>query len=148
MSTSSSSINLLRNTTYLMSLARRAALDSADATQRQHAIQLGPVLSELRGLARTEESLQPGKQSGAENSDQQNAQSPNGVLARGDFQTLLAASRQERTTLSGAPEAPLDRTNVALGMAKGGASELEIARALGYSQGEVDLILQVAKHQT
>lgn len=131
-----------------MSLARRAALNSADPHQRQSAIQLGPVLHELRGLVRTEESLQTNKQSGAENSDQQNSPSPNGVLAQGDFQTLLAASRQQRSTTSGAPEAPLNRTNVALGMAKGGASELEIARALGYSQGEVDLILQVAKHQS
>ncbi|MFQ5500238.1 MAG: hypothetical protein ACE5FH_11270, partial [Candidatus Zixiibacteriota bacterium] len=54
-----SSIHLLRNTTYLLSLARRAALASADANQRQQAIQLGPVLRELKGLTRAVEVLQP-----------------------------------------------------------------------------------------
>ncbi len=133
MSDAVSASELLRNTTYLMSLARRAALTSPDAAERQRAVQLGTVLRELKALGATPptavpaESMQPGE----------------------GFGRLLEAARGRSAPAAQRPAGdPLERTTVALGMAQAGAQQLDIAKALGMSRGEVDVILNIARQQT
>lgn len=128
-----SASELLRNTTYLMSLARRAALTSPDAAERQRAVQLGSVLRELKALGATPPTAVP-----AEN-----------MRAGEGFGRLLAAARGRSEPAAQRPAGdPLERTTVALGMAQAGAQQLDIAKALGMSRGEVDVILNIARQQT
>jgi len=133
MSDAVSAGELLRNTTYLMSLARRAALSSPDAAERQRAVQLGSVLRELKALGGAAPAAAPAE-----------------ALRAGEgFDRLLAAARgrSEPAALRPAGD-PLERTTVALGMAQAGAQQLDIAKALGMSRGEVDVILNIARQQT
>ncbi|MDA0698216.1 MAG: hypothetical protein DWG81_00955 [Chloroflexi bacterium] len=133
MSDAVSAGELLRNTTYLMSLARRAALSSPDAAERQRAVQLGSVLRELKALGATPPTAVP-----AEN-----------MRAGEGFNRLLEAARGRSEPAAQRPAGdPLERTTVALGMAQAGAQQLDIAKALGMSRGEVDVILNIARQQT
>ncbi len=133
MSDAVSAGELLRNTTYLMSLARRAALSSPDAAERQRAVQLGSVLRELKALGGAAPAAAPAE-----------------ALRAGEgFDRLLAAARGRSDPLAQRPAGdPLERTTVALGMAQAGAQQLDIAKALGMSRGEVDVILNIARQQT
>lgn len=133
MSDAVSASELLRNTTYLMSLARRAALTSPDAAERQRAVQLGSVLRELKALGATPATAVP-----AEN-----------MRAGEGFGRLLDAARgRSEPAAQRLAGDPLERTTVALGMAQAGAQQLDIAKALGMSRGEVDVILNIARQQT
>ncbi|MEY4233620.1 MAG: hypothetical protein RL635_587 [Chloroflexota bacterium] len=133
MSDAVSAGELLRNTTYLMSLARRAALSSPDAAERQRAVQLGSVLRELKALGGAAPAAAPAE-----------------ALRAGEgFDRLLAAARGRSDPAAQRPAGdPLERTTVALGMAQAGAQQLDIAKALGMSRGEVDVILNIARQQT
>ena len=133
MSDAVSAGELLRNTTYLMSLARRAALSSPDAAERQRAVQLGSVLRELKALGGAAPAAAPAE-----------------ALRAGEgFDRLLAAARGRNEPAAQRPVGdPLERTTVALGMAQAGAQQLDIAKALGMSRGEVDVILNIARQQT
>lgn len=133
MSDAVSAGELLRNTTYLMSLARRAALSSPDAAERQRAVQLGSVLRELKALGGATPAAAPAE-----------------ALRAGEgFDRLLAAARGRSDPAAQRPAGdPLERTTVALGMAQAGAQQLDIAKALGMSRGEVDVILNIARQQT
>jgi len=133
MSDAVSAGELLRNTTYLMSLARRAALSSPDAAERQRAVQLGSVLRELKALGGATPAAAPAE-----------------ALRAGEgFDRLLAAARGRSEPAAQRPAGdPLERTTVALGMAQAGAQQLDIAKALGMSRGEVDVILNIARQQT
>ncbi len=133
MSDAVSAGELLRNTTYLMSLARRAALSSPDAAERQRAVQLGSVLRELKALGGAAPAAAPAE-----------------ALRAGEgFDRLLAAARGRSEPAAQRPAGdPLERTTVALGMAQAGAQQLDIAKALGMSRGEVDVILNIARQQT
>jgi hypothetical protein len=137
MSDSLPPIDFLRGTAYVASLARRAALESSDQAVRDKALRLTSVTRELKQLAQSSPTFVP---TGA------TASSP-------EFQTLInAASKKFEPSAANelAPafrSSPLDRVEVALNMAQGGANPIEIAKSLGLSRGEVDLILNIASQK-
>jgi hypothetical protein len=66
---------------------------------------------------------------------------PTGVLAQGDFQTLLASAQKTPLDPAAAGTSAQDRSQVAAAMAAGGMGEVDIARHLGASREEIRLML-------
>ena len=66
---------------------------------------------------------------------------PTGVLAQGDFQTLLASAQKSPLTTSAPTSSTQDRSQVAAAMSAGGMGEVDIARHLGVSREEIRLML-------
>ncbi len=138
MTTPISSVDLLHSTVYLASLARRAALASNDPTAREQALKLAPVAQELKKLARDAGPTAAGPTPVA-------AQLPAvGAVSAPDFQVLMDAAAKKRDPAAALMNDSLDRTTVALSMARGGANPVEIAKSLGLTRGEVDLIVNIA----
>lgn len=127
-----SSVELLRETTRLISLARRAAMNSTDPALRQKALQLAPLAQEIKAIAKRE-SPTPSSAVAAVS-----------TVSAPEFQTLIqAASKKHESRI----DDHLDRTTLVLGMAQGGASAVEIARTFGLTRGEVELMLNVEKQK-
>lgn len=125
-----SSVELLRETTQLISLARRAAMNSTDPALREKALKLAPVAQEIKAIAKRES---PPPSSAAVS-----------TVSAPEFQTLIqAASKKHESRI----DDHLDRTTLVLGMAQGGASPVEIARTFGLTRGEVELMLNVEKQK-
>lgn len=131
-----SSVDLLRGTAYLAALARRAALASNDPAAREQAIKLAPVAQELKEMAR-----------GAAPDPAAPRPSPVAAVSAPDFQALMDAAAKKREPASRLASDSLDRAAVALSMARGGANPVEIARSLGLTRGEVDLIINIANQK-
>jgi len=155
-----SSADLLRGTAYLASLARRAALASNDPTAREQALKLAPVAQELKVLARDAGQPAAGRTPPSASSGQalqlrgggpstslsfvQDARRAVGAVSAPDFQILMDAAAKKRDPAAALMNDSLDRTTVALSMARGGATPVEIAKSLGLTRGEVDLIVNIA----
>ncbi len=129
----SSSSDLLRGTAYLAALARRAAFTSNDPAAREQALKLTPVAKELKGLANQMRNTAP-------------PPAPAAVSAP-DFQALMAAAAKKQEPVTTLISDSLDRFDVALSMARGGSNALEIAKSLGLTRGEVDLIINIASQK-
>ena len=132
-----SSADLLRGTAYLASLARRAALASDDPIAREQALKLAPVAQELKELAH-------GGHPSTSLRSAQDARRAVGAVSAPDFQILMDAAATKRDPAAALMSDSLDRTTVALSMARGGANPVEIAKSLGLTRGEVDLIITIA----
>jgi hypothetical protein len=139
MSNPISSVDLLRSTAYITSLARRVALDSNDPAVREKALKLSPVVRELKQLVDgPTENAAPAPAASTVNAP--------------DFQALVNVAGQKFEKTPDAPAASLrsdsmDRIGVALSMAQGGANGIEIAKSLGLTRAEVDLILSIASQK-
>ncbi len=136
-----SSADLLRGTAYLASLARRAALASNDPAAREQALKLAPVAQELKVLARDAGQPVAGPTPVA------TQPSAVGAVSAPDFQILMDAAAKKRGPAAALLNDLLDRTTVALSMAQGGANPVEIAKSLGLTRGEVDLIVNIAEQK-
>ncbi|MEK7808287.1 MAG: hypothetical protein AAB571_04380 [Chloroflexota bacterium] len=122
-----SSVELLRETTQLISLARRAAMNSTDPAMREKALQLAPVAQEIKAIAKRESPTPPVS-----------------TVSAPEFQTLIQAASKKHESRT---DDHLDRITLVLGMAQGGASPVEIARTFGLTRGEVELMLNVEKQK-
>ena len=166
-----SSADLLRGTVYLASLARRAALASDDPIAREQALKLAPVAQELKELARgagrpAADPPPPSailRQAQDDSSGQalqlraghpersaaklKDARRAVGAVSAPDFQILMDAAATKRDPAAALMSDSLDRTTVALSMARGGANPVEIAKSLGLTRGEVDLIITIANQK-
>jgi len=127
-----SSVELLRETTQLISLARRAAMNSADPALREQALKLAPVAQEIKALAKRET---PTPSSAA---------TPVSAVSAPEFQSLIQAASKKHESRT---DDRMDRVTLVLGMARGGASAVEIARTFGLTRGEVELMLNVEKQK-
>ena len=105
-----SSVELLRETTQLISLARRAAMNSTDPAMREKALQLAPVAQEIKAIANRESPTPPVS-----------------TVSAPEFQTLIQAASKKHESRT---DDHLDRITLVLGMAQGGASPL---RSLAHS---------------
>ena len=128
-----SSVELLRETTQLISLARRAAMNSTDPAMREKALKLAPVAQEIKAIAKREaprlsSAMMP----------------PMSTVSAPEFQTLIQAASKKHESRT---DDHLDRITLVLGMAQGGASAVEIARTFGLTRGEVELMLNVEKQK-
>ncbi len=149
MSDSLSPVDLLRSTAYIASIARRVALESNNPAVREKALKLAPIARELKQLADTPATaptpiIAPSTSAPAPAATTVNAP---------DFQVLVNVASKK---LDPKPEAPaaaslksdsMDRIGVAISMAQGGANGVEIAKSLGLTRAEVDLILSIASQK-
>lgn len=135
----SSSTDLLRGTAYLASLARRAALASNDLAAREQALKLTPVTNGLKDLARQTNEVKPASSDAAS--------PPVAAVSAPDFQALMAAAAKKQGSVTALAGDSMDRFEVALSMARGGSNAIEIAKSLGLTRGEVDLILNIANQK-
>lgn len=119
---------LLNDTLNVVALARETALARG---RQEQAERLTPVVDGLRTLATAARDPQP-------------ATPVTGSLAGADFRALLAAAQS--APLNGARQSPSpDRTQVAVAMAAGGMTEIDIARQLGVAREEVRLMLSLGR---
>jgi hypothetical protein len=128
--------SLLNDTLTLAALARETALARGSQAQAE---KLDPVVKGLRSLvvaAQAPEAEQP-----ATTVTESALPPAGGVLAGSDFQALLAAR-------DGAPansDTSADRLQAARAMLSGGMSEVDIARSLGITREEVQILASAAK---
>jgi len=75
------------------------------------------------------------------------APAPSGAMAQDDFKTLLATLQNAPPrAVPGVPSSPpAERSQMVLLMAEGGMSELEIARHLGMTREEVQMVLSIQR---
>lgn len=148
-----SSVDLLRSTAYIASLARRAAMESNNPAVREKALKLAPIARELKQLADAP-AVAPVVTPGVAPLAPMAAPAPVTTVDAPDFQALVTVASKK---LDPKPEAPtaltslksdsMDRIGVALSMAQGGANGVEIAKSLGLTRAEVDLILNIASQK-
>lgn len=141
----SSSSDLLRGTAYLAALARRAALASDDPVAREQALKLTPVANGLKNLARQTNEAKPASSGAA--STPFNRHTPPAAVSAPDFQALMAAAAKKQGPLTALASDSMDRFDVALSMARSGSNAIEIAKSLGLTRGEVDLIINIANQK-
>ena len=117
--------DLLQNTLTILQLASETARARGDQNQAER---LGPVAENLRKLTNPTEAKP--------------VQAPTDVLAQSDFQRLIQAaeSAPARHTHSA-----VERNLMVAAMAEGGMSGTDIARQMGITQQEVQLIINVQK---
>jgi len=127
---------LLNDTLSLVQLARETALAGGKADQAKR---LSPVVDDLRTLvtqAREPQSARP-------------AAAPTGILAQDDFRTLLAASSKQVShpiaANTGSSGDAVERNQIVSAMSSGGMSDLDIARQMGITREEVQLILSIQR---
>ena len=68
------------------------------------------------------------------------------MMGQSDFQNLLAI-KQERIAASPEISSALDRNQVISAMADGGMANIEIARQMGVSREEVQLVITLGRRQ-
>jgi hypothetical protein len=122
--------SLLNDTLQLVQLAREVALSKG---AQEKADRLSPVVKDLRTLV----SLSQEPQSNA---------APTGILAQGDFKTLLQAAQKQSIPTSLGSQGTGEKSQMVMAMADGNMSELEIARNLGMTRDEVRLVLSISKN--
>ncbi len=120
--------DLLTDTYNLIQLARETAKAKGNLDQAER---LSPVVENLQTLVT--ESREPNK----------NAPAP-GLMAQDDFRLLLAAAQAQPPSRV-EPSSQADRNQVITAMAAGGMNELDIARQMGMTRDEVQLILRIGK---
>jgi DNA-directed RNA polymerase specialized sigma24 family protein len=120
---------MLNDTLNLIQLARETARQQG---QKAQAERLSPLVDGLRSVAQSAQENQP-------------IARPSGVLAQDDFKTLLSAAQSAPQTGAARPAmtSAAERSQMAVMMASGGMSDMEIARHMGMTRDEVQLILSV-----
>jgi hypothetical protein len=121
---------LLSDTLNLVTLARETALVLGKENQAK---KLTPVVEELRTAVSTAKNP-----SAATESD--------GILAQSDFQTLLSAAQKTTPTDRNIPSLGISERNMIVkAMAEGSMPDVDIARQLGMTRDEVNLVLNTGK---
>ena len=132
---------LLNDTLNIVQLARQAALARGKKDQAE---KLSSVVNGLHQVL--EGSQNTAKQASAQPKPTLPAVSS--LLAQEDFRTLLGAVQREpskpvvESELQGSPQRG-ERNQIAIAMAAGGMSELDIARQLGMTRDEVHIIVSL-----
>jgi hypothetical protein len=127
--------DLLSDTLHVIQLARETARLQGKQTRFER---LNPVVEDLRTLVSAAQ---------AEAKEQKPASSP-AVVMQDDFQALLALAQKGTPGSAKVPapsSAPLERSQMVLAMNAGGMNALDIARNLGMTQDEVNLVLSLSK---
>jgi hypothetical protein len=121
---------MLNDTLNLIQLARETAKIQG---QKAQAERLTPVVDNLRSIVSEARETKPA--------------APSGVLAQDDFRTLLntVQTRPNPTQSVGATSTSsfTDRTQMVMMMSAGGMSELDIARQMGMTRDEIQLITSI-----
>ncbi len=121
------SSQMLHNTLQVLSLARQTAIDQGKA---QEADQIAPVENRLRHLVDQSAEV-----------DRPEAAAP--LLKNSDFQHLLEVKRQAGPSHPTGGEQ--DRNQIIQSMASAGMSEMEIARQMGMTSEEVEMIVKLSR---
>ena len=125
------SSDMLSNTLNLVALARQTALAKGDQAQAE---KVAPVENKLRALVYV--------------SRQTNQATPgSAVTGQADFQKLLAIKKDSAAPSYGT-SSTLDRNQVISAMAAGGMADIEIARQMGMSREEVQLVINLGRRQS
>ncbi len=111
-------------------------------------IQLAREVARIRGQQAQAERLSPlveGLRQVVSQAQQPPTSNASGILAQDDFKTLLAKVQSQPQTTTPAPpsSAPTERARMVLLMAEGGMTDLDIARHLGMTRDEVQLVLSL-----
>lgn len=117
---------LLNDTLNLVQLARETARVRGNQGKAE---KLAPVVEQLQNLVKN------GPVS-------KTPQSP-GILGQSDFQTLLSASQTQATSSPGLKTND-ERSQVVSAMASGGMNDIDIARQMGMTRDEVQMVLNLA----
>lgn len=133
---------LLSDTLKLIQLARETARVQG---QPEQAEKLKPVVDQLKSLA--EGTNQAKAAIAAQKTTIESISPSGGILAQEDFRTLLSAvqkSQHQNTSNLPAglrPTSSLDRNQMVVSMASGGMSALDIARQMGMTLDEVNMVI-------
>jgi hypothetical protein len=138
------SSGLLSDTLKLIQLARETARIQG---QPEHAEKLKPVVEQLKNLA------EGANQAKAVSSPQKVASqgvTPSGsILAQDDFKSLLAAVQKSQPQATQnipvglRPSSSVERNQIIVSMASGGMSALDIARQMGMTLDEVNMVIRL-----
>lgn len=121
---------LLSDTLNMVTLARETALVLGKENQAK---KLTPVVEELRTAVST-----------AKNPSM--SSEPSGIFAQSDFQTLLSAAQKTTPTERNIPSIGISERNMIVkAMAEGSMPDVDIARQLGMTRDEVNLVLNIGK---
>ncbi|MDR3578316.1 MAG: hypothetical protein P4L50_31020 [Anaerolineaceae bacterium] len=121
----------LEDTLYLVQLMRETAL--AQGRQAQ-ASRLNPVMEKMQGLVTSA------------NQTPSTAAPASGIVGQADFKKLLEVAQtkdQVSQAASGSSNSMTERNRLVTAMAGASMSDTDIARQLGMTRGEVQLILNV-----
>jgi hypothetical protein len=122
--------SLLSDTLNMVTLARETALVLGKDNQAK---KLTPVVEELRSVVSTAKNP-------VTTSD------TSGVMAQSDFQTLLSAAQKTTPTERNIPSLGISERNMIVkAMAEGNMQDVDIARQLGMTRDEVNLVLNMGK---
>jgi DNA-binding CsgD family transcriptional regulator len=121
------SSEMLHNTLHVLSLARQTAINQG---KEQEADQIAPVENRLRHLVDQSAEV-----------DQPEAAAP--LLRNSDFQHLLEVKRKSGPSHPTGGEQ--DRNQIIQSMASAGMSEMEIARQMGMTSEEVEMIVKLSR---
>jgi len=121
---------LLSDTLNMVTLARETALVLGKENQAK---KLTPVVEELRTAVSTAKNPSISSE-------------PSGILAQSDFQTLLSAAQKTTPTERNIPSIGISERNMIVkAMAEGSMPDVDIARQLGMTRDEVNLVLNIGK---
>lgn len=121
---------LLSDTLNLVTLARETALVLGRENQAK---KLTPVVEELRSVVTTAKNPSVSSE-------------PTGIMAQNDFQTLLSAAQKTTPTDRTIPSLGISERNMIVkAMAEGSMPDVDIARQLGMTRDEVNLVLNIGK---
>jgi hypothetical protein len=144
--------SLLNDTLNLVSLARESALSTGKNSQAE---KLSPVVDELRsavlvaknpsGISSADNSTSTTKISDSTTTSTQEI-TPTGTMAQSDFQTLLNTAQNTTPSERSIPTLDIsERNSVVKAMADGNMSDVDIARQLGMTRDEVQLVINIGK---
>ncbi|MCX8061219.1 MAG: hypothetical protein N3D16_01415 [Anaerolineales bacterium] len=135
---------LLNDTLKLIQLARETARVQGQA---EHAEKLKPVVDQLKNLA--EGAVQAKPVVAPQRSASQGVTPSGGILDQDDFKTLLTAVQKSQSQTSPnlpaglRPTSSLERNQIIVSMANGGMSALDIARQMGMTLDEVNMVVRL-----
>ncbi|RCK71964.1 MAG: hypothetical protein ANABAC_2218 [Anaerolineae bacterium] len=140
---------LLSDTLKLIQLARETARVQG---QPEQAEKLKPVVDQLKTLA---EGANQAKAAAVQPKTPAQSIAPSGgILAQDDFKTLLSAvQKSQNQTTSNLPPglratSNLERNQMVVSMANGGMSALDIARQMGMTLDEVNMVIRLNQKST
>lgn len=140
---------LLSDTLKLIQLARETARVQG---LPEHAEKLKPVVEQLKSLA--EGAGQAKSVAASQKSSSQAVAPGGGILAQDDFKTLLAAVQKNQNQSTQnlppglKPTGSLERNQIVVSMASGGMSALDIARQMGMTLDEVNMVIRLHQKPT
>jgi hypothetical protein len=140
---------LLSDTLKLIQLARETARVQG---QPEQAEKLKPVVEQLKSLA--EGANQAKVTAVPQKTTAQSLPPSGGILAQEDFKTLLSAvqksQNQSPSNLPAGlrPTSSLERNQMVVSMASGGMSALDIARQMGMTLDEVNMVIRLNQKTT